>query len=182
MLVAILAMLISAQAPTVGPALSPRPHDPVVARTADGTVLGALGAIDANAIEVAKLATTKASNGDAKAYAAILLRAHQLSLTSGTQLAKRLGITRLLPADSAMARAQVDRMASLNALSGAAFDQAFVEYAVESHKAAIVKINGTLLAEATRPQVKTYARQRVPILTGHQLAGEKWLAAHPSKP
>jgi putative membrane protein len=179
MLVGILALLMSAQAPTVGPVLSPRPHDPVVVRTGDGTVLGAIGAVDANTIEAAKLATTKASNGDAKAYAAVLVRDHQLSLTTGTNLAKQLGVTRLLPPDSVMSRGHTQEMAELNALSGAAFDKAFVQYAVDDHKAAIAKINGTLLAEATRPQVKTFVRQRVPILTAHQQTGEKWLAAHP---
>jgi putative membrane protein len=179
MLVELLVLLQVAQNPTTGPVLSARPHDPVVVRTGDGTVLGAIGAVDANEIEAAKLATTKASNGEVKAYAAVLLRDHQHSLTTGTNLAKQLHITRLLPADSAMARGHVQEMAALNAATGAAFDKAFVQFTVDDHKAAIAKANTTLLPQATRPQVKTYVRQLLPTMTTHQQTGEKWLAAHP---
>lgn len=179
MLIGMLGLLLMAQVPTVGPKAGPTPQAAVVKRSDDGTVLGAIGARDANIIEVAKLATTKASGASAKSYAASLLKAHQLSLTTGTKLAKQLGITRLLPADSVMAREQVEVMVKLNALSGTAFDQAFVQFIVADHKAAITILNGTLLAQAKQSQVKTFVRQKVPILTAHQVTGEKWLAAHP---
>jgi predicted outer membrane protein len=78
-----------------------------------------------------------------------------------------------------MARGQVDVMAKLNVLSGTAFDRAFVQFIVDDHKAAITLLNGTLLAQAKQLQVKTFIRQRVPILRSHQLMGEKWLAGNP---
>lgn len=179
MLAGMLGLLLMAQVPTMGPKAGPTPAPAVVRRTDDGTVLGAIGARDANLIEVAKLATTKASGASAKSYAASVLRTHELSLTAGTKLAKQLGVARLLPADSAMARGQVDAMAKLNVLSGTAFDRAFVQFIVDDHKAAITQLNGTLLAQAKQPQVRTFVRQRVPILKSQQAIGEKWLAAHP---
>jgi predicted outer membrane protein len=174
-----LGLLLMAQVPTLGPKAGPPPKPAVVIRTGDGTVLGAIGARDANVIEVAKLATTKASGASAKSLAAAVLKAHELSLTAGTKLAKQLGLTRVLPADSVMARAQVTTMAELNVLSGTAFDQAFVQFIVTDHKAAITLLNGTLLAQAKNPQVRTFVRQRVPILKSHQVTGEKWLVDHP---
>jgi putative membrane protein len=174
-----LGLLLMAQVPTMGPKAGPTPKPAVVKHSDDGAVLGAVGARDANLIEVAKLATTKASGASAKSLAASVLRAHQLSLTAGTNLAKQLGITRLLPADSVMARGQVEVMAKLNGLSGAEFDQAFVQFIVADHKAAITILKGSLLAQATRPQVKSFVRQRLPTLKAHESAGEKWLAAHP---
>ena len=179
MLAGILGLLLLAQVPTVGPKAGPTPAPAVVRRSDDGIVLGAIGARDANLIEVAKLATTKATAASARTYAATLLKAHQLSLSAGTNLAKQLGVARLLPADSAMARGQVDVMAKLNVLSGTAFDRAFVQFIVDDHKAAITLLNGTLLAQAKQLQVKTFIRQRVPILRSHQLMGEKWLAGNP---
>lgn len=179
MLIGMLGLLLMAQVPTVGPKAGPTPVPAVVQRTDDGTVLGAIGARDANLIEVAKLATTKATGASAKSYATTLLKTHQLSLTAGTNLAKQLGVTRLLPADSMMARAQVTTMAELNVLSGAAFDQAFVQFVVADHKAAITILDGTLLAQAKSPQVRAFLRQRVPILRSHQVMGEKWLVEHP---
>ena len=180
MVIASLMLLLSVQAPVIGPTPPSGKNAVVVPRTNDGSVLGAIGARDANMIEVAKLATTKASNGEAKSLAALVLKDHQLSLTAGANLAKELHITRLLPADSAMARAQVDEMAALNALSGAAFDRAFVQFIVDDHKAAIVKVTGVEPALATRASVKAFVRRRLPTLQAHQLAAEKWLAKYPS--
>jgi putative membrane protein len=180
MLLGLLGLLLVVQVPTVGPkVVGPLPKAAVVPRTDDGTVLGAIGARDANMIEVATLATTKATEGSAKSYAASVLKTHQLSLTAGTKLARQLGVARLLPADSAMARGQVDAMARLNTLSGTAFDRAFVQFIVDDHKAAIVLLNGTLLARAKQPQVRAFVRQRVPILRSHLVMGEKWLKDHP---
>jgi putative membrane protein len=179
MLSVILAVVMLAQAPAAGPPMSPRPHAPVVKRSGDATVLGAIGAVDANELEEAKLAATKASGSEVRALAAVLVKDHERSLQTGAQLAKQFRIARLLPADSAMARAHVVEMAQLNTLSGAAFDKAFVEYTLADHKAVIAKINGTLLATAERPQVKAFVRALLPQLTAHQQAEEKWLAAHP---
>ncbi len=179
MLIGMLGLLLMAQVPTMGPKAGPVPPVTVVKHSDDGTVLGAVGARDANVIEVAKLATTKASGATARSFAATLLKAHELSLTAGTKLAKQFGITRLLPADSVMAREQVEVMLKLNALSGTAFDLAFVQFIVADHKAAIALLQGPLLAQATRPQVKAFVRQRVPTLKAHLVTGEKWLAAHP---
>lgn len=179
MLMGILGLLLVAQVPTIGPKAGPTPAPVVVERSDDGTVLGAIGARDANMIEVAKLATTKASGASARSFAASLLKAHQLSLTAGTRLAKQMGVTRLLPADSLMAREQVDAMAKLNLLSDLAFDRAFVTFVIDDHKTAIPLLSGTLLAQAKRRQVKTFVRQRVPLLKAHQAMGEAWLVEHP---
>jgi putative membrane protein len=179
MLISMLGVLLLAQVPTVGPKAGPAPKPVTVVRSDDGAVLGAVGARDANMIEVSKLATTKASSSEVKALATDMLKDHQLSLTTGAKLAKQYHLVRLLPADSAMARAQVDEMAALNALSGASFDKAFVQFVAADHKAAIAKASGSQLDLATRPQVRAFVRQRLPVLQRHQLAAEKWLAAHP---
>ena len=179
MLIGMIGLLLMAQVPAMGPKAGPVPQPAVVKHSDDGAVLGAVGARDANLIEVAKLASTKAIGPSTRSFAAAVLKVHQRSLTVGTNLTKQLGITRLLPADSVMARKQVEVMAKLNTVSGAAFDQAFVQFVVEDHKAAITRLNGPLLAQATRAQVKTFVRQRVPIFKAHLVTGEKWLAAHP---
>ncbi|MES1259161.1 MAG: DUF4142 domain-containing protein, partial [Gemmatimonadota bacterium] len=73
-------MVLAVQGVTLGPV----PHPPAVPRGGDASVLGAVGAEDANEIEAAKLAITKASGSDVKAFATLLLHDHQQSLTSGT--------------------------------------------------------------------------------------------------
>lgn len=178
MFAAIVALVMVIQNPVAGPPLSPRPQVPVVPRTGDATVLGHIGAVDANEVEAAKLAATKATASSVRNLAKVLVKDHEASLTQGLFLAKQLDIERLLPADSAMARAHKTEMATLNTLTGPAFDKAFVQFALADHKAVIAKINGTLLAEAERPEVKGFLQALLPVLTGHQRAEEKWLAAH----
>lgn len=177
MMVGILALLML-QGVTAGPPLSPVPHTGVAQPGGDATVLGAIGAEDASEIEVAKLANTKASNGDVKAYATMLLHDHQQSLTTGTDLAKRFRITRVLPADSTAARMHTQEMAELNVLSGTAFDKAFVQFEADGHKTAVAR-DSALLVQAVRPQVKAYVRALLPTLATHQDIAEKWLTAHP---
>lgn len=178
MLAGILALVLVAQGATAGPPLSPVPHTAIAPRAGDATVLGTIGAEDANEIEVAKLVATKASNGDLKTFATLLLHDHQQSLTTGTDLAKRFRITRLLPADSAIARAHAKEMAELNVLTGAAFDKAFVQQEIDGHNAIVAK-DSALLAQATRPQVKAFVRSLIPVHATHQDIAVKWLAAHP---
>jgi|CXWL01.1.fsa_nt_gi predicted outer membrane protein len=165
--------------PTSGPPMPTAPTTKVVRRTGDATVLGAIGAADANAIEAATLASTKGSASEVRSLAATALKDHQRSLTDGTRIAKEERITRLLPADSAMARRQVDAMAAMNALSGDAFDHAFVNWLVIDHRALLEKDQRVLLSEVTRKRVKTFLRARFPMLRRHLAAGEAWLAAHP---
>ena len=179
MLVVILAAVMVAQNPVAGESLSPRPHAPAVKYSADATVLGAIGAVDANELEAAKLAATKASASAVRELAAMLVRDHERTLGEGARLAKQFKIERLLPADSSMARAHVEEMEQLNTLTGAAFDLAFVKYTLADHKAVIAKINTTLLATAKRPQVKAFVQAVLPQLTAHRQAQEKWLAEHP---
>ena len=179
MLIGMLTMVLVAQGGAAAPPPVSAVSRPVVPQShADATVLGIIGTEDANEIEVATLARTKASNGDAKTYATLLLHDHQQSLTSGTNLAKRFGITRLLPADSALARAHASEMKELNVLSGAAFDQAFMQFEVDGHKAAMAK-DSVLIALATRTAVKQFVRSLLPIHATHRDIAAKWLAAHP---
>lgn len=177
MLVAILAVL-AMQGTTAGPPLSPVPHTTPVPRSGDATVLGRIGAEDANELEVAKLASTKASAGDAKTFAATLVKDHQQSLVSGTNLAKRYRITRLLPDDSIMARTHKQEMAELNVLTGAEFDKAFMKFEFDGHKASATK-DSALVSQAVRASVKLFAQQRLPVLAKHRDIAEKWIAAHP---
>jgi predicted outer membrane protein len=151
----------------------------VVRATDDELVLGATGARDANMLEAATLATTKASDGAVKSLASAMVRDHRWSLSAGDTLATQLHLTRQLPADSIMARAQVDGMVTLNTTNGAAFDRAFMRFVAKDHQAAIAKLNSSLLVRVRASQVEAFLQQRGPMLAWHLELAEKWLAAHP---
>jgi putative membrane protein len=181
MLMPLLLLLAATQVPTSGPPMPPQPRTPAVQRTGDATVLGSIGAADANAIEVGTLAEAKASAGAVKALAATLREEHERSLTAGTALAKQYRITRLLPNDSAMARRQVRVMVELNTRSGASFDRAFVEWVVANHQALLSKDEQLLQSERTRAAVKRFLGDRLPMLRRHVATAEAWLVANPAK-
>ncbi|MEO5798723.1 MAG: DUF4142 domain-containing protein [Gemmatimonadales bacterium] len=172
-------MMMQTQAPTPPPAVTAgRPVNSVeqakvMPRTGDAVVLGTIGAADANMIEASTLAGTKASTAAVKSYAAGVLKDHQKSLTDGANLAKALNVTRVLPADTAMARAQKRAMDNLNLLSGAAFDRAYVRYTVDAHDALLKKDVAALPAKAERPEVKMFLADRQKMLRMHDENGEK---------
>lgn len=159
------------------PAGAPSPGAAVV-RTADGAILGAIGARDANLIEAATLATTKAQDAAVKRFAADVLRDHQGSLTRGAALATELQVTRLLPVDPAMARAQLAQMVLLDSLSGAAFDQTFVKYVVDNYDAAIRRATDTQIPQARHANLKVFLQERQRVLLERQAVGQAWLAAN----
>ncbi len=179
MLAGMLAVLMMAQSPVIPPVSPSSPHPVPVKGSADAMVLGAINAADADMIEAGTLAGTKASNGDVKKLAILLVHDHRMSLADGDTLAKRYNITRLLPSDSVAARAHKDGMTQLNVLSGSAFDKAFVQMVITSHRAELDKIRTSFLASAKLAAVKEFVRHQVLPLTSHLHTAEAWLKAHP---
>lgn len=176
MLTALLGALVIAQYAPTGTMVTVRA--PARPRLGDAEVLGAVGARDANLIEAAKLASTKASGDDVKRFAADVLASHERSLTRGAELAKALDISRVLPADSAMARMQTTKMDELSLLSGAAFDRVFVQYVFDAHDAEISKVIGPLQSQARHATVKAFLDERLPELRSHHTTASTWLAAN----
>jgi putative membrane protein len=174
MLTALLGTLVLGQMVPGSSMIRPRP----VRQVSDAEILGAINARDANLIEVSTLASTKASSGEVKAFAADVLQDHQRSLTRGGELAKELGLSRELPADSAMARMQVEVMDRLSLLSGAAFDQAYVKYVLDAHDAEIIKVTRQHAPAAQDASIKAYVAERLPALRVHQTTATTWLGAH----
>ena len=141
----------------------------------DARILGTLGASDANEIEAAKLASTKAKSQSIRAFAATLVKAHQLTLQKNTDLSKRLSIARLLPADSVAARVHKAAMDQLNLASGATFDSAFVQGVITEHELDIKVINTSLLPGAKHPSVKAFVQEQLPVLEQHLLRARELL-------
>ena len=145
----------------------------VAQQITDARVLGTLGAGDVNQIESARLGATKGSTKDVREYAKMMLHDHEASFKENTELARRFRITRLLPIDSAMARTHKQSMDSLNLLTGAPFDRAFLVSMVADHAALIKQVDSTLLPAAERREVKDFLRELLPILSAHLAKGQR---------
>ena len=181
MLIGILALVLAAQGGTAAAPPVSAVSRPVVPQShADATVLGTIGAEDANEIEVATLAKAKDEqrrcqvlrHAPAARPPAIADQRHQ----SREAPWYHPGSCRRIPRwrHGPMPR----RMKELNVLSGAAFDKAFMQYEADGHKAAVAK-DSVLIAQATRAAVKGFVRSLLPIHATHQDIAAKWLAAHP---
>ena len=105
-----------------------KPSDPQIAHIAYTA-----GVID---ISAAKLAESKASSKEVKAFAADMVRDHEAVNKQALDLVKKLKVT---PEDNdtskALSKQAADKLAEIGKLSGAAFDKAYVENEVAYHKA-----------------------------------------------
>lgn len=151
----------------------------VVRQTTDGMILGSLGTADANILEAAKLASTKAGTKEVRDYAAMLVRDHTISQRQGLALAKRYHITITLPTDTTIEVSHKQEMDQLNLLATAEFDKAFVQYMVADHLAIIKKVDSTLAPSARNAALRAFIHRLRPTLVAHRLAGQQWLAKHP---
>jgi len=178
MLVSLLAILGTALGAPTRPVDLLHASVAVVSSIDDAQIFGALSILDAAMIEVARLGASKGISKALRDYATMELNDHLLSQREGDSLATRLAITPALPPDEHMANEHIETMARLNALSGAAFDRAFVEAMVESHRSGIVTVNATLLPGASHAELKAFILRLLPTLQQHEQVGREWLDSH----
>ena len=127
-------------------------------------------------IETGGLAATKATRQDVKDYGAMLARDHKMVQQLGRDLATRLKVTPTpVPADFPLKVAHEDAMKKLKALSGAAFDRAFLEHEVAYHKAVIDAINTTLKPAIRNAELKALVDKVAPAFVAHMQAAEMLL-------
>jgi putative membrane protein len=124
-------------------------------------------------VDAARLALQKSTNADVKSFANDILRDHQSVNTQALALLKKLNVT---PADNdtskSLATAAAAKNAELSALSGAAFDRAYVANEVAYHKTVNGALQGTLIPAAKNGELKDLLSTGLKIFTGHQQHAE----------
>jgi putative membrane protein len=112
-------------------------HAPIVSaqRVNDAQIASVVVTANQVDIDTGKLATSKATNGDVKAFARLMVTDHTAVNKSATDLAAKLKVT---PEDNPTSRslkADGDKsIAHLKTLKGAAFDEAYVDCEVAYHQ------------------------------------------------
>lgn len=117
-------------------------------------------------IQLARLAATKAQNEEVKAYARTLEADHAKANEAAKTVAGA-DITGQTTAPTAEQQQEFERM---QAASGAAFDKAFIEHAVQDHRKDIEKYQK---AAGGSSATAAYARQVLPDLQKHLLEAER---------
>jgi len=124
------------------------------------------GALD---IAAAKQAMAKASNPDVRAFAQEMARDHQAVNDKALALVKKLNVT---PQDNstsqALSKDAAAHLARLGALSGAAYDRAYVQNEVAFHKTVNGALQDTLIPSARNGELKALLRTGLALFQGHQ--------------
>jgi putative membrane protein len=113
-------------------------------------------------VAMAKLAQQKAASDEVKAYAAKLEKDHTQANTELKEVASQKNIT-LPDAPSKMHQAKHDKLA---ALSGAAFDKAYVAAMVEEHQKDVREFSRAASSSADA-DIKAFAAKTLPTLKEH---------------
>jgi putative membrane protein len=161
--------LVGAAALLVGvgtPALAATgPTDPQIAHIAYTA-----GAID---IAAAKQALAKSHNPTVREFAQEMVRDHQAVNDQALGLVKKLKVTPESNATSEALSNQADvTMKRLAALSGAAFDRAYVENEIRFHKTVNGALESTLIPSAHNPELKSLLETGLTLFREHQVHAE----------
>lgn len=142
----------------------------------DATIVAIFDAANTADIETGALGAKKATTQQIRDYAAMLVTAHTSVRQQGRDLAKRLGVTPTPPKDDPAVAQHAAAMKKLRALSGKAFDRAFLEHEIAYHKAVIAAVQTTLLPAIQNADVRALVVKVAPVFVQHQGAAEQLLA------
>lgn len=130
---------------------------------ADSTAIMDMAMANLAEVEMGKMAQSKGTSEQVKSFGQQMVDDHGKGLSEVQALAQAKGVT--LPTElDAKHRKEADR---LNAMSGAAFDKAYMERAgVKDHKAVHAKLNN-IASSARDPDVRALAAKMQPVVQEH---------------
>ncbi|HEX6315713.1 MAG TPA: DUF4142 domain-containing protein [Gemmatimonadaceae bacterium] len=142
----------------------------------DAAIVGIFDIANTWDIETGTLAASRATRPEVKDFGAMLARDHKIVQDSGRALATKLKVTPTsVAADFPLKVAHEAAMKKLRGLSGAAFDQAFLEHEVAYHKAVVDAMKTSLIPAITSAELKALVEKVAPAFVAHQVAAEQLL-------
>jgi len=136
----------------------------------DPTIVAIFDAANTADVETGELAASRGYSREVRDFGAMLVRDHRAVRQQGRDLAKKLGVVPTPPSDDASATAHKSAMTSLRALSGRAFDHAFLQHEVAFHKAVIGAVTTTLLPAISNAELKDLVVKVAPAFQAHMMA------------
>jgi putative membrane protein len=123
-------------------------------------------------IETGTLGEQRGTTKDIREYGMMLRTVHVEVRQKGRDLAKKLGVTPVMPEGSTMAKDHAAAVARLEALKGAEFDRAFLEHEAAFHAAVLAAVKSTLLPAIQNKELKDFVTSLGPAFEAHRLAAE----------
>jgi putative membrane protein len=159
----------TAAAPAMDSAATPAPT------MGDPEILAILAASDSAEIAPSQLATTRAKSAEVKSFARMMIKDHGALEDSMKAMAQANNMAPAPNATSQQIQSQSEAtLQSLQGLSGAAFDSAYVAAMVQSHQQAQTTVDSQLIPTAQNPQLKTALEQKVkPAVAMHLQNAQK---------
>jgi putative membrane protein len=119
-------------------------------------------------IDAGKLAKSKASNAEVKAFAEQMITDHTGVNKQATELVTKLNVK---PEDNSTSKALKEggdkNLATLKGLSGAAFDKAYIDHEVAYHQAVLDAVDKTLIPGAKNEELKALLVKVRPAFEAH---------------
>jgi len=124
-------------------------------------------------VEAAKQALAKSSNDTVRAFAEEMVRDHAAVNDQALGLLKKLGVTpEANPTSAALSEQAAQTSARLAALSGAAFDKAYVDNEIAYHRTVNTALSGTLIPGASNAELKSLLETGLTLFQEHQTHAE----------
>jgi putative membrane protein len=115
-----------------------------------------------------ELAMSKSSDAAVKEFAQRMVVDHGTVNQQAVALAQRLNLTpEAGPTSQALAEGAEQNIQSLQGLSGAAFDKAYIDHEVALHQQVLDALGGTLIPNAQNAELKALLEKGQPIFEGH---------------
>ena len=125
-------------------------------------------------IDAGKLAAAKAVDARVKSFGERMASDHAGVNKSAVELATKLGLTPQDNPTSQRLKAGSDKnIASLEQLSGAAFDKAYIAHEVAYHTQVIEALDKTLIPNAANAELKALLVKVRPAFVAHQRAAQQ---------
>jgi putative membrane protein len=141
----------------------------------DATIVAIFDAANTWDMETGSLAVTRGSTQAVRDFGKQLTGDHTTVRQQGRDLAAHLHVTPTPPKDFAMAADHAAAVKKLSALSGPAFDRAFLEHEVAFHKAVLDAVTTTLLPALKNQDVKDLVNKVAPAFNAHMIAAQNLL-------
>ena len=162
--VAALAILTASSAPLA--AQDAKLSDPQIAHIATTA-----GDIDINAAE---LALKKAKNGAVRAFAKEMVRDHKSVNQKAAALLQKLGVTAQdNDTSQGLVQQAEEKRATLEKLSGADFDKAYIANEAAFHRVIDDALRDTLIPGAGNAELRDFLQTSLKMFEGHQQHAEK---------
>ncbi|MEP6574046.1 MAG: DUF4142 domain-containing protein, partial [Gemmatimonadota bacterium] len=142
-------------------ALGPSTPSPVRSHAAltDANIVAIFDAANTADIETGNLAAKNGQSEDVRNLGKQFAEAHTTLRQQGRDLAKKLGVTPVLPAGDQGAAQHAEAMKMLKSKKGADFDKAYLAQEIAYHQAVIDAVTNVLLPATQNAELKAFEQK-----------------------